>query len=300
MFIKSTTTVFTAALFFALSLPAHADTIRLRNGSVIKGKIVEMKSQQITVELDGSSRRSQLTVYVEEIKSIEFDDQAAPIASNNGEERSNQPTVTAPVQNTVANNRSNTTEEPVEDNAPVTRPSPTPNVTITPSRPTTNQPASQNSGGLSQVINSQPTSSPAVLRPNPANGRFIPAVNLKVLADSTANGWTNSGIVVKKGQRIRIAARGRVSLGAGRYATPAGVGSISDSTRLMKTEPTGALIAVIGDDNNEFIYIGSNREFVAERDGTLFLGINEGNLDDNSGAFDATLEAEAIDATAQR
>ena len=49
-------------------------------------------------------------------------------------------------------------------------------------------------------------------------------------------------------------------------------------------------IAVIGDDNNEFIYVGASREFVAARDGALFLGVNEGNLNDNSGAFDVTVE----------
>ena len=29
-------------------------------------------------------------------------------------------------------------------------------------------------------------------------------VNVKVLADNTSNGWTNSGWVVKKGQRIKV------------------------------------------------------------------------------------------------
>jgi len=47
---------------------------------------------------------------------------------------------------------------------------------------------------------------------------------------------------------------------------------------------------VVGDDNNDFIYIGSDREFTASRDGALFLGINEGNLDDNSGSYSAKVE----------
>lgn len=58
----------------------------------------------------------------------------------------------------------------------------------------------------------------------------------------------------------------------------------------MRAVATGALIAVIGDDNNEFIYIGASREFTAQRDGALFLGLNEGNLDDNTGAFDVKVE----------
>jgi len=50
------------------------------------------------------------------------------------------------------------------------------------------------------------------------------------------------------------------------------------------------LLAVIGDDNNDFIFIGLSREFTATRDGALFLGINEGALDDNSGAYEVTIE----------
>jgi hypothetical protein len=65
---------------------------------------------------------------------------------------------------------------------------------------------------------------------------------------------------------------------------------LPDNDKLIKTEATGGLIAVIGDDNNEFIYVGASREFVADRDGALFLGINEGNLNDNSGAYDVTVE----------
>ena len=62
----------------------------------------------------------------------------------------------------------------------------------------------------------------------------------------------------------------------------------------MRSQPTGALIAVIGDDNDDFILIGRSKDFVAQRDGVLFLGVNEGNLSDNSGNFDIVIEAEAI------
>lgn len=58
----------------------------------------------------------------------------------------------------------------------------------------------------------------------------------------------------------------------------------------MRNKPTGALIAVIGDDNDKFILIGSATDFYAPHDGRLFLGVNEGNLDDNSGAYDVLIE----------
>jgi hypothetical protein len=98
------------------------------------------------------------------------------------------------------------------------------------------------------------------------------------------------GWVVKKGQRVRISGDGKVSLGRNQSTTASGLPSLDDPQKLLKNVPTGALIAVIGDDNNDFIYIGASREFTATRDGALFLGINEGNLDDNSGAFNVKVE----------
>ncbi|MDQ3821325.1 MAG: hypothetical protein M3362_27100, partial [Acidobacteriota bacterium] len=104
-------------------------------------------------------------------------------------------------------------------------------------------------------------------------------------------------LVVRKGQRIRITASGRVNLGGGRVSTPAGVPAITDNDKLMRSYPTGALIAVIGDDNDDFIFIGQRREFIAQRDGVLFLGVNEGNLNDNTGTYDVVIEAEAMGGT---
>ena len=113
---------------------------------------------------------------------------------------------------------------------------------------------------------------------------------VNVLANNTSNGWTNTGWVVKKGQRIKITGSGTVSLGNGRTAEAFGSTTYDDPNKLLKRAATGALIAVIGDDNDDFIYIGGEREIVATRDGALFLGINEGNLDDNSGSFNVKVE----------
>ncbi len=117
---------------------------------------------------------------------------------------------------------------------------------------------------------------------------------MRVRADGTANGWTDTGLMVRRGQRLRVSASGRVSLGQGRFSTPTGLPRAADNEKLMREEPTGALIAVIGDDNDEFIFVGSNREFLAPRDGRLFLGVNEGRLEDNTGTYDALIEAEPV------
>ena len=129
--------------------------------------------------------------------------------------------------------------------------------------------------------------------PNTAAAARFFTIKVAVRADNANNGWTNSGLVVRKGQRLRITASGRVSLGRGRFSTPGGVSTINDNDKLMRLEATGALIAVIGDDNDDFILIGPRREFVAQRDGVLFLGVNEGDLADNTGTYDIVIEAEA-------
>jgi hypothetical protein len=98
--------------------------------------------------------------------------------------------------------------------------------------------------------------------------------------------------VVRRGQRLRITASGRVNLGNNRFSTPDGLPNIVDRDKLMRNQPTGGLIGVIGDDNDEFIFVGSSRDFVAQRDGVLFLGVNEGNLSDNTGVFEVVIEAE--------
>jgi hypothetical protein len=118
-------------------------------------------------------------------------------------------------------------------------------------------------------------------------------IKVPVRADNANNGWTNSGLVVRKGQRLRISSTGRVSLGGGRFSTPSGIAGSVDNDKLMRSEATGALIAVIGDDNDDFLLIGTRRDFVSQRDGVLFLGVNEGNLTDNTGTYDVVIEAEA-------
>ena len=287
---------FVFAFFLTISAAAYADTIKLKDGSVIKGKIVDFKNQQITVVRTGSNNRtSNITVEADEVESVEFDSVENLQALINIA----RPNVAAGTSGSPNNSEVPGGNNSLPASSPTVRPVPSPTPTIASTRPNVNQPVSQTTtGGLSQVINSRPTSGNNQ-RTAGGNGRFIP-LSVKVLADNTANGWTNTGLVVKKGQRIRISSSGRISLGGGKYSTPAGIGSLPDNDRLMKTEPTGALIAVIGDDNNDFIFIGSSRDFEAPRDGTLFLGVNEGNLNDNSGAFDTTIEAEATDATAQK
>jgi PA-IL-like protein len=236
------------AVIAALVIPILADTIRLKDGSVIRGEVVGFKDQQFVVLIGAGAkgRRSQTTIYVEDVESIEFD-------STGGSSSAQTTTDTGSGDNTRS-------ESPV-------------------SQPSRTEPSSTTSRRTTQPVGG---SSPTFF-----------TIKVSVRADNPNNGWTNSGLVVRKGQRLRISSSGRVSLGNGRYTTPAGVSTIPDNEKLMRTEPTGALIAVIGDDNDDFILVGTRRDFVAQRDGVLFLGVNEGNLADNTGTYDIVVEAEA-------
>jgi len=255
------------AILLALSLSASAiaDTIRLKDGSVIRGQVIGFSNQQFTVLVGAGSRgrRSQITIYMEDVESIEIETAVGATASFPAGNDTGQ-TTRPPAGTTQQTTRPPVQQQPVQ----TTRP------------PVQQQPIGDNDMGATQ-----PTSQSSPM--------FIPVFNSRVRADNAANGWTNSGLVARRGQRIRINATGRVTLGGGRVSTPAGLTGVQDNDKLMRSYPTGGLIAVIGDDNDDFIFIGNRREFIAQRDGVLFLGVNEGNLSDNTGAYDVVVEAEA-------
>ena len=248
-------------LVLSLVVPIVADTIRLRDGSVIRGQVIDFKDQQFTILIGAGAkgRRSRTSIFVEDIESIEFDSATTAAAASLANE-----------------DMSSSSPEPVSQPP---RSSPEPDTTTTGPRTTGSQPSSG--------------SSPTFFTIKVSVYAKQCAVPFKSAETCAMNGWTNSGLVVRKGQRLRITSLGRVSLGGGRFATPAGVTTAPDNEKLLRTEATGGLIAVVGDDNDDFIFIGTRRDFVAQRDGVLFFGINEGNLNDNTGTYDVVIEAEA-------
>lgn len=245
---KKSTAIVVVLLIFAASI--FADTIRLKDGSIIKGKIVSFAGGSFTVKIGDR----EMTFNSADVESIQFD---SPMAS---------PVMTSNV------------EKPPVIIGSTPKPTPSPETTAVTTTPVSAEVPKENiytSGGTSNdgVSNRKPIS-----------------LNVKVLADDTSNGWTNSGWIVRKGQKIHIKGNGEVSLGNGRTSPAAGLSDAEDPQKLMQSVPTGALIAVIGDDNNDFIYVGMERTFTASRDGALFLGVNDGDLKDNAGAFDVTIE----------
>ncbi len=253
------------SLIVSLSVVTLGDVIRMKDGQVIRGQIVSFRDQQFTILLGSGSRgrRSQMTVYMEDVESIEFESAGAGSMG--------------------AGDMSDATE--------TVRPQPQP----TPSRPApveTRPTLGRDTGPATSTPSTTPRDTGASSRPLPANDSRLIPIKVRVRADAASNGWTDSGLMVRRGQRLRITATGRISLGQGRFSTPTGLPRVVDTEKLMRDKPTGALIAVVGDDNDDFIFVGSAYEFYATRDGRLFLGINEGQLDDNTGTYDALIEIE--------
>src|ERR1700716_415695 len=182
------------ALGLALFVPVIADTIRLKDGNVIRGQVIGFRDQQFTVLVGSGAqgRRSRTIVYVEDVESIEFDSATAGSASPNDD--------------TPASNTARTSQRP--------RTNPQPDNTRKPVRTS---------------WQSAPGTSPTFF-----------SIKVAVRADNANNGWTNSGLVVRKGQRLRISATGRVSLGGGRFSTPSGLLGSPDNDKLMRNEATGA------------------------------------------------------------
>jgi hypothetical protein len=264
----------TFALIAVLSAAALADTIRLKGGGVVKGRIVSFGGGKFVVAVGDGTRRKEMSFTADEIESIQFDqgvgNQTASVprpVSNANYYPPAQPTRTAPQVVTT-----DTVKTPVVQPKVQTAPAQQP-VKTAPVQPARTE--------------------PVISRPSPGSAKPI-EIAVSVASDNTNNGWTNSGWVVKKGQKIRITGDGEISLGGGKTTGASGSYEIEDSAKLLKSVPTGALIAVIGDDNNDFIYIGSSREFTASRDGALFLGVNEGNLNDNTGKFSVKIEIDPV------
>src|SRR3954471_1487157 len=98
------------AVILGVTLPALADTIRLKDGSVLRGQIISFKNEQFTIMVGSGARgrKSRITVYMEDVDSIEFDNAGnaanQPDESTNNNTQPYQPPVSQPNNTQPANN----------------------------------------------------------------------------------------------------------------------------------------------------------------------------------------------------
>jgi hypothetical protein len=227
------------------SIAALADTVKLRDGSVLKGKVVSYAQGKFTIVVYIGGRPSQHVIAVEEIDSVEFEtSDTVAGAAMTGRSATDLPQGTAPI----------TTD--------------------------------RNAG---EPVSATPPSSVGSVPSNDNDTGVIATIAEKTVSVASGADWTSTDIRVQRGQRIVITAVGEIDLGDGKRTGPEGL-SLADKDKLMADQPTGALIAVIGDDNNDFAFVGQSTEFVAKHNGILFLSVNEGNLKDNNGAYVARVK----------
>ena len=275
---------------------AEADTIHLKNGSILKGKVASFADEQFVVMLDTGSGRylSRAMVYIGDVARIEFDGAPAasaetvqpPSRSNDAPSR----VVLAPdIPRTDTSSESSRTTQPAETRPAETQPPPRE------TNPPETQPAPVKEKEPEPQPEKQVTPDPSD-NDRPSSTRKSAGPVRTVTIDVVGRrDWTSTGLIVKRGDRLRISATGIVTLDPsnGQTSGPEGASELSDPKKLMPDHPTGALIGVISSDNDDFIFIGRSAEFTAKRDGLLFLSVNEGTLSDNTGTYKAVIEVQA-------
>ncbi|MGH9943171.1 MAG: hypothetical protein ACRD9R_12545 [Pyrinomonadaceae bacterium] len=113
----------------------------------------------------------------------------------------------------------------------------------------------------------------------------------KTLDVALAANWIDSGIELRRGERVQVKATGTIVAGRARI-TPGGLRS-TDPTAPLPRAAEGVLIGAIGNDAEaRIVEIGLGREFMADRDGRLYLTANRGNFTDARGAFSVQVRAE--------
>ena len=103
--------------------------------------------------------------------------------------------------------------------------------------------------------------------------------------------WIDSGVDVRRGERIQMKASGVIVAGRTRIS-PDGIRS-NDPSAPLPGAAEGMLIAAIGSESNSpVIEIGSSREFSADRDGRIFLTANRSSYADARGGFTVEIRRE--------
>lgn len=302
-----------------------ADTVRMKNGSILHGVVARFENGMFTVIIPGTQSRAM--VHVDDVERIEFaadksatassapvtpplaprmdpgtnvaDASKTPSAPTREQQRSSNPT---PSERLAESNQIVSTQERSAQSAMAREPasSAAGKQTTGSTEPIKSAPSAATPPVSSSMSTAEPTagkpgarevtSTEATTAPN-ASPR-PPAVRELTVRVAGNEVWVDSGLDVRPGDTIRLSASGRVQLSRSQATGPEGV-NIADPQKMMPNRPTGGLIAVIGDDNDDFIFIGAGAQIQARRSGRLFLMVNENVLEDNTGAFTVRIQVQS-------
>jgi hypothetical protein len=153
-------------------------------------------------------------------------------------------------------------------------------------------------------VNPQSSTTPRVdgeiqfFRPNEVDRVEIDGRSLDDLKFETRNvevqlgpNWVDSGVDLRRNERVQTTASGTILTGRSRI-TPAGLRN-NDPSSPLPNAAEGLLIAAIGSDpTSPVLELGTSKEFVADRDGRLYLTLNRGSYTDARGSFVVQIKRE--------
>lgn len=273
-------------VFFVLALAARGGAlaaeddhiVKLRNGSILRGRVITFDGRDFTIILAGT--RSRAIIAVEDVESIDF-----------GQGREAEHSQPVPPETTAAPLRQ------AEEQQPAKIPTPPPQSPSLPPSAQLSPPAA------SSAVSARPQPAPAegfvkqappIAEESPARSQvpLLPQFRETTVTVLAAEGnWQDTGLDVRKGHRIRISATGRIRISPTQFCGPEGI-ELKDPAKMMAQNPSGGLIAVIGDDNDDFIFVGPATEIIARRNGRLFLMVNDSRYEDNSGELTVKIQVE--------
>jgi len=105
---------------------------------------------------------------------------------------------------------------------------------------------------------------------------------------SGTKAWTDTGIDVVEGDRVAVKATGVVVHDSRNGIGPVGFPNIPELVTPLPSENHAGLLGRVTEQGDPF-YIGAGTTFTAAQSGRFELGINDGFLGDNRGAFEATV-----------
>ena len=103
--------------------------------------------------------------------------------------------------------------------------------------------------------------------------------------------WIDSGVDLRRGQRVQVKATGTIYAGRTRI-TPDGLRTTDPNAPLPRSAEGVLIGAVSNDANAPIVELGLSREFVADRDGRLYLTANRSSYTDARGAFTVEIRTE--------
>jgi len=146
------------------------------------------------------------------------------------------------------------------------------------------------SNDVARIVMSRPDNAPASTAAAVGSTGTIAAQGVTV---SSQMQWTPTGIVVRRGEWVTFSTTGEVKIG-GEGNPTANADGVPTGARApdapVAAAPAGTLVGRIG--NGAGFVIGSRNRVQMNAAGQLFLGVNDGHLQDNEGSFQVQVARE--------